>query len=208
MTAAKTIDRLNRLIDKGQRVLATHTPNPPGVIGFPTLDSGAFLEWRNQSLVCLTTLLGVENTYAESFSAIQEGYRGAVEGGIGILRAVKEDLAAGNLDKAPEQSPIAVIEQICTSFHRVARQLRARHANRPTLDVQDEYDLQDLMHALLVVHFADVRPEEYNAELRRQGQPNGLPTQAGGDRRGIEDDTSRYGCERAFDSANRRHREV
>jgi hypothetical protein len=36
-----------------------------------------------------------------------------------------------------------------------------RREDRPTLDVQDEYDAQDLMHGILRLHFADVRPEEW-----------------------------------------------
>lgn len=62
----------------------------------------------------------------------------------------------------PEMTePHVIIRTICERFHTVARQLRTRHNNRPTLDVQDEYDAQDLMHALLKLHFHDVRPEEY-----------------------------------------------
>ncbi len=36
------IENIEKLIEKGQKVLATHIPNSPGVIGFPTLDSKAF----------------------------------------------------------------------------------------------------------------------------------------------------------------------
>jgi hypothetical protein len=53
------------------------------------------------------------------------------------------------------------LERLCNRFHAVVRQLRSRHEGRPTLDVSDEYDVQDLLHALLVEHFDDVRPEEY-----------------------------------------------
>jgi hypothetical protein len=42
----------------------------------------------------------------------------------------------------------------------IAMQLRERRGNRPTLDVNDEYDVQDLMHALLRLFFEDVRTEE------------------------------------------------
>jgi hypothetical protein len=45
-------------------------------------------------------------------------------------------------------------------FHLVARQLRQRRESRPTLDVKDEYDCQDLFHALLRIDFDDIRPEE------------------------------------------------
>lgn len=33
--------------------------------------------------------------------------------------------------------------------------------NKPTIDVQDEYDVQDVIHSLLKIYFSDIRPEEY-----------------------------------------------
>ena len=53
------------------------------------------------------------------------------------------------------------LRRILVRFHRIVVQLRKRHGNRPTLDVADEYDTQDLLHALLKVFFEDVRPEEW-----------------------------------------------
>jgi hypothetical protein len=56
---------------------------------------------------------------------------------------------------------LALVCQICSRFHRVVRQLRQRREDRPTLDVGDEYDVQDLLHALLQLHFDDICPEEW-----------------------------------------------
>lgn len=53
------------------------------------------------------------------------------------------------------------LDSLILRFHAVAVQLRSRREDRPTLDVNDEYDVQDLMHALLRIHFNDVRPEEW-----------------------------------------------
>jgi hypothetical protein len=53
------------------------------------------------------------------------------------------------------------IYSILSRFHLVARQLRHRHGSRPTLDVGDEYDVQDLLHALLHMSFDDIRREEW-----------------------------------------------
>jgi hypothetical protein len=53
------------------------------------------------------------------------------------------------------------ITKICNSFHAVARQLRVRYSSRDTLSIDDEYDVQDLFHALLKIFFEDVRPEEW-----------------------------------------------
>jgi hypothetical protein len=56
---------------------------------------------------------------------------------------------------------IDAIELLCFQFHTVAKQLRCRHSDRSTLDLVDEYDVQDLLHALLRIFFDDVRPEEW-----------------------------------------------
>lgn len=53
------------------------------------------------------------------------------------------------------------IELLCIRFQIVAGQLLVRREERPTLDVKDEYDVQDLFHALLRIFFDDVRPEEW-----------------------------------------------
>lgn len=90
--------RIERLLTKGRSVLATHRPNPPNVIGFPTLDYGAFAEWRTQSLSLLMNLLGPEHVYVASFEqTVEKGFTSNVESGIGILTAVGEDLEDGYL---------------------------------------------------------------------------------------------------------------
>src|SRR5215472_13480956 len=53
------------------------------------------------------------------------------------------------------------LRNLLLRFHAVVIQLRQRHDGRPTLDVNDEYDVQDLLHALLCLHFDDIRPEEW-----------------------------------------------
>ena len=54
-----------------------------------------------------------------------------------------------------------MLERLCSRFHLVARQLRSRHSNRDTLHVEDEYDVQDLLHALLTLEHDDIRPQEW-----------------------------------------------
>lgn len=52
------------------------------------------------------------------------------------------------------------IEFVCERFHTVAKQIQKRYNKRPTLEINDEYDVQDLLHALLKMFFDDIRPEE------------------------------------------------
>ena len=56
---------------------------------------------------------------------------------------------------------LALVEQLCARFHLVVRQIKARYDNRDTLNVNDEYDVQDLFHTLLHVYFDDIRREEW-----------------------------------------------
>jgi hypothetical protein len=60
-----------------------------------------------------------------------------------------------------ETPPIKILQNICGNFHRVAKQLRKRYNNRETIDVTDEYDVQDIIRALLYIFFDDIRPEEW-----------------------------------------------
>jgi hypothetical protein len=43
------------------------------------------------------------------------------------------------------ENPLTKIGKICNRFHLIASQIRNRHDNRPTIDVEDEYDVQDLL---------------------------------------------------------------
>jgi hypothetical protein len=60
-----------------------------------------------------------------------------------------------------ERNDLVIIEKFCSRFHLAARQLRSRHDARETIDIKDEYDVQDLFHALLTLEFNDIRPEEW-----------------------------------------------
>jgi hypothetical protein len=64
----------------------------------------------------------------------------------------------------PELQPtssLGNLSVLMNRFHQVVRQLRFRYNSRPTLDIKDEYDVQDLLHALLRLYFDDIRDEEW-----------------------------------------------
>ena len=70
--------------------------------------------------------------------------------------------STGPIDASLDQRKLLdALDQVVLKFHAVAVQLRSRHAERTTLDINDEYDVQDLMHALLRLYFDDIRPEEW-----------------------------------------------
>ena len=70
--------------------------------------------------------------------------------------------AISSVGAGPDQRKLLdALDVLVLRFHAVVVQLRDRYNSRPTLDVNDEYDVQDLMHALLRLYFDDVRPEEW-----------------------------------------------
>lgn len=77
----------------------------------------------------------------------------------GIRNITDEFIQTPNVDVLPQKTD--AIELLCSRFHEVTKQLRKRRESRKTLDVIDEYDVQDLLHALLRIFFNDVRPEEW-----------------------------------------------
>lgn len=82
-----------------------------------------------------------------------------------LRRAVNERLqssiAATWQVGRPSRDAVELVTNLCRRFHHFARQIRVRHAARPSMQFADEYDVQDAMHALLRLHFTDVRPEEW-----------------------------------------------
>ena len=92
------IDNVQKLIENGQRVLLTHIPNSPGIIGYPTLDLEAFSAWQTKCLKFLELNLPADSAYFRSFrDKVKHGYRGTVDAGIEILASVKEELEAEEL---------------------------------------------------------------------------------------------------------------
>lgn len=60
-------------------------------------------------------------------------------------------------------SALEKIDLLCSRFHAVVDQLKQpkrRNKRAPGLSPMDEYDVQDVLHALLWIFFRDVRPED------------------------------------------------
>lgn len=64
-------------------------------------------------------------------------------------------------DEEDQRDTIGHLRKICSAFHRVTRQLRQRRDERPTLDVEDERDVIDLLHTLLCIEYTNIEAEEW-----------------------------------------------
>ena len=65
------------------------------------------------------------------------------------------------LEKKENVNLANIFDLIFNNFHKVVKSLRNRYNNRNTLDVDDEYDVQDLLFAILQIFFKDIRKEEW-----------------------------------------------
>lgn len=83
----------------------------------------------------------------------------------------------------PSADPLARLESLLRRFPLVARQLRDRHGDRPAFRVADDHDVEDLVRALLPVHFDQVRQESRTPSYSRSTRVDFClpPDQAPGD---------------------------
>ncbi len=76
-------------------------------------------------------------------------------------QVVQEPSNTTTQDNENETDTLELLRRTCARFHLVARQLRLRKEYRATIEITDEYDLQDLFYALLRLQFDEVGTEEW-----------------------------------------------
>lgn len=142
--------------------------------------SPKYLDWKERTLAIIKVIFGDDSGYYLNFNAVKvvpktkglsmitgvpnepDAYnRGLREYGSLLHGMITEIELREDVDIDRLKDAAAIIQLICNHFHQAARQLRQRHSNRPTIEIEDEYDVQDLLHAFLRLHFNDVRAEEW-----------------------------------------------
>lgn len=85
-----------------------------------------------------------------------------------LLSSIKDELNEikwfkenTNQEKSTTNGTFEIVENILNRFDRAVRQLKRRYDNRPTITINDEYDVQDFLHSILKCYFDDLRPEDY-----------------------------------------------
>jgi hypothetical protein len=67
--------------------------------------------------------------------------------------------------QVPSVPPLERLRKLLIKLPSVAEQIKIRHksngAPRPTLEIADEYDVQDLLRSVLHIEFDDIRAEEW-----------------------------------------------
>lgn len=165
MDKEKIIVELDSLIVEGRKILETKwSPLDSGILSVHTYVSyDAYISWKVKAVTFLKTFLSQDDDFLASFLKLEEHYYANAKTCIGLLANIKESVEKDFIRIANDNHVDinTVLKVIFSRFHRVARQLRTRHNGRKTLEIEDEYDVQDLLHALFQLYFDDIRKEEW-----------------------------------------------
>lgn len=110
---------------------------------------------NNIQKICNNEFVSNKEVHVKNVSVLQDLLNFMEQGDIDIPKKAKIEKI-----KTPEE-PLDNLMKIIDRFHLVVKQLRNRYNSRETLDIVDEYDVQDLFHSLLYIFFNDVRAEEW-----------------------------------------------
>jgi len=143
-------------------------------------ESQEFQQWNRDTNIALKKIFaGDGESHANEFDEIRYYYpavytdmpdnynRAAYLSGLSsaeamlksMIREIKDYSLAINRDS--DIDALSFLPTLFKKFHGLARQMRKRHDNRSTLEIDDEYDVQDFLHVLLKLYFDDIRPEEW-----------------------------------------------
>lgn len=124
----------------------------------------ALFEWQNTSLMLLQSMYpNHPQTFA--FKKLidedkQQAFYATYQSQMGILKAFSKLKPSSPNDIDAD----LLLSHIFNNFSRFVHQLRRKRHNGRDCFISDEYDVQDLLHALLKLHFDDVRAEDWTPQ--------------------------------------------
>jgi hypothetical protein len=139
-----------------------------------------FRKWKRDTEVIIEKIFSPQTRHLKDFKDIsyslwvstsstpeyewQDAFLEGMDTARTILNSMTDELTEfDDIDQNEniDGNPLVKVEKICNRFHLIANQIRARHENRSTIEIDDEYDVQDLLHAILKLEFDDIRAEEW-----------------------------------------------
>jgi hypothetical protein len=146
--------------------------------GPDTAQSSPFLLWQRDTLACIRHIFGEQSRQASDFQEISfsagsadsvydpycdwQGFRCGQAAASAYLESFITEIEQFGNDRLPAaRDALQQVRLICTRFPLIADELGKRSHQRAPLTMDDEYDVQYLLHALLRLYFDDVRAEEW-----------------------------------------------
>lgn len=162
---------LDEIILEGERLLAAYEPtgnlNPHISEALPFNEMSAHSVWIHTGLLYMEKFHPNNHDigFFKSASSLSSNEKETTANLLSILKGIS------NVESIKAKTDYSILDNIFNRFPIFIRQLKKRHDNRQTIVVKDEYDIQDLLEAVLRLHFDDVRAEEW------------CPSYAGGSKR-------------------------
>ncbi|MDA3886908.1 MAG: hypothetical protein PF638_15070 [Candidatus Delongbacteria bacterium] len=139
-----------------------------------------FKKWRRDTEIAIERIFDKNSRHIKDFgdiryslsaffsgtpdSEFEDAYRRGLDTAKTILNSfideIQEYWEESKDEALPQLNAIEKVKLIIHKFHLVAKQLCSRYDNRSTIKIDDEYDVQDLFHALLKLHFDYIIPED------------------------------------------------
>jgi len=142
--------------------------------------SPEFKKWHRDTEVAIEKSFGSDTRHLKDFNNIsyspwalststsdyefENKYHRGLDEAREVIQSFIDELAeydAEHLNSEISVNAINLVENTCKRFHIVSQQLLSRYNGRPTIEVKDEYDVQYVLHALLLLNFGDVRREDW-----------------------------------------------
>jgi len=109
----KVLKRIEELIQKGLQTKNNYVPSPPNVLGGGHINYSAFNEWKNSAENIVIRVVSEKSHYYKNFAnKVKNAWPDNVENGIGILKALKEDIEGGYLQDVRE----LIVAEVFTDF--------------------------------------------------------------------------------------------
>lgn len=139
-----------------------YVPHPklPNLVALNKLSQRYWLSGKDEADKAETEDFGaIQRSTSEKSRAIAHLFKLLMSGALVTQDSAGAlEFAGGRIDAV--KSIVTLAEKMLS----VQRSLLRRHGGRATLDVKDEYDVQDLLRSLLVIFFDDVREETWAPE--------------------------------------------
>jgi hypothetical protein len=139
-----------------------------------------FIKWKRDTEILIEQIFEKDSRHIEEFKNIfysisapnslttQQEYERQLKQGLekgcpileSMIKEIEDDWDENNINQQPIILTLDKIKILCNKFDLFARQIKNRHSNRSTIEIIDEYDVQDLFHALLTLYFDDIKDEE------------------------------------------------
>lgn len=159
------INELNNLINEGKEVLKTKWDySDSDFIDFNIyVELHKYTSWRLKILTILKKVVPNEIHYINSIESLKDNYYGNAKQINEIIKGILEYV---NKDYIGDKEKMSISQEekldlIFNNFHKMVKKLKDRYDDRTTIDVEDEYDVQDLLYAILQLFFEDIRKEEW-----------------------------------------------